>query len=385
MVRISCTVHVPRYFLFIITVCLLQFSCTPDETGNPDGPTEEDTPLLKHIGSARLSNDRAGVQGVGLGNKAFFAGGQDFIFVNVPTVSPPENHVDTVDIYDDQSGSWSRTNLSIGRSQMGLIAAGNRVWFAGGRYWTYNEDLQCTQVIDIYHTTTNTWSHDSLSEPKYDFSAVMYGSKIFFVGGLSYKFDQFCKTVDVYDTLTNSWEHRVIDRPLFGQGAVSGNELFVSRWNTDIVDVYNLTDNSFRTLQLGQARVQVATAAAGNLVLFAGGSSYMAPGYHRRVDIFDTQSGTWSADSLSEGRYEPTPVVIGNKIVFVGGTNTKGPFDASKRIDIYDVSTRRWSIDSLTFGTKKPAVAVVGDKMIVASAMQGIELGGEVDIFEILR
>lgn len=114
--------------------------------------------------------------------------------------------------------------------------------------------------------------------------------------------------------------------------------------------------------------------AWGNRGWFAGGSSYT--GYHRRVDIFDTQSGTWSADSLSEGRYEPTPVVIGNKIVFVGGTNTKGPFNASKRIDVYDVSTRRWSIDSLTFGTKKPAVAVVGNKLIVASAMQGIELGG---------
>jgi hypothetical protein len=369
----------------MIAVCLLQFSCTPDEPDNPDDPVEEDTPLLKYISSARLSNDRAGVQGVGVGNKALFAGGQDFIFVNVPTVSPPENHVDTVDLYDDQSGSWSREHLSIGRSKMGVIAAGNRAWFAGGQYWTFNEDLICTRVIDIYNTTTSTWSHDSLSEPKYDFSTVMHGSKLFFVGGLSYAFDQFCRTVDIYDTLTNSWEHRVIDRPLFGQGAVSGNELFVPRWNTDMVDVYNLTDNTFRTLQLGQSRVEITTAAAGNLVLFAGGSSYMAPDYHRRVDIFDTQTGTWSADSLSEGKYAPAPVVIGNKILFVGGTISKGPFNASKRIDIYDVKTRKWSIDSLTFRTMKPAIAVVGNKLIVASGMRGIELGGEVDIFEILK
>jgi hypothetical protein len=33
----------------------------------------------------------------------------------------------------------------------------------------------------------------------------------------------------------------------------------------------------------------------------------------------------------------------------------------------------------------KPAIAVVGNKLIVASGMRGIELGGEVDIFEILK
>ena len=387
MLRFSCAALAPRYLILLVVVCLLQFSCTPDAPDDPDNPPEEEEkPLLKYISSTRLSRGRILVQGVEVGNKALFAGGLVSLVVDDPSFPFPGpgmyfGCVDSIDVYDGQSGSWSTDRLSLARTKMGVISSGNRAWFAGGEPKEFFTNPTCTKVIDIYNVATNTWSSDLLSEEKYNVIAGKWGGKIFFAGGLAYARDEICKTVDIYDTLTNSWEHRRIDRGLITKGAVCGNELFVPRWDTTIVDVYHLENNSFRTIEMGLYRQFLTVVSAGHLVLFAGGSRRGVIEPLNRIDIFDTQTGTWSVDSLSEGRYAATPVVIGNKIVFVGGTNSHYLDGYSKRIDIYDVNTRKWSIDSLTFISPEPAVAVAGNKMIVVSS---VELrGGQVDIFEI--
>ena len=74
---------------------------------------------------------------------------------------PPINGASTrVDIYDRVNQSWSTAELSLRRIQIGTIALGNQIFFAGGN------NGQATSRIDIYDASGNTWSSTELSEPR---------------------------------------------------------------------------------------------------------------------------------------------------------------------------------------------------------------------------
>ena len=73
-----------------------------------------------------------------MGNKVLFAGGQI-----------PENgnvsYSNGVDIYDTSTGSWSTATLSQGRYDLAATSVGNQVFFGGGFNGT-----SVTTAVDIY-------------------------------------------------------------------------------------------------------------------------------------------------------------------------------------------------------------------------------------------
>ena len=58
-----------------------------------------------------------------------------------------------VDIYNTSTGSWSTATLSQPTENLEAAAAGNDIVFAGG-----DNGSVVNNVVDMYNTSTNTWS-----------------------------------------------------------------------------------------------------------------------------------------------------------------------------------------------------------------------------------
>lgn len=126
-------------------------------------------------------------------------------------------------------------------------------------------------------------------------------------------------------------------------GGYSGNS--TSSWQYySIVDIFDVSLNTWTTTELSQARWGMATAILGSKIFFAGGVSG-AGTYTSRVDIYDVATNTWSRAELSSAGTEITGAAAGNKVLFAGGV--RGFFNYSKTVDIYDVSTNTWSTSVL--------------------------------------
>ena len=131
-------------------------------------------------------------------------------------------------MYDLLSQNWNTIQASTARIGVATVAAGNKVFFAGGMDgWDGNYNV--TPVVDIYDLTTNTWSVSNLSEARGYCKAVVSGSKIFFAGGLNSS-NVLSNKVDIYDLVTNNWSSAVLPSGAKQVGAAREVCLFI---NTD--------------------------------------------------------------------------------------------------------------------------------------------------------
>ena len=131
------------------------------------------------------------------GNKIFLAGGVR----NCNGHSNCEEFINTVDIYDTSSHTWSVRNVSIARTAMGATSVGNLVFFAGGASrW----DGTYSSLVDIYDASTDQWTTGSMSYGRFSPIAVSAGPYALFLGG---EMDPMGNSiiVDIYDTRTHSW------------------------------------------------------------------------------------------------------------------------------------------------------------------------------------
>lgn len=134
-----------------------------------------------------------------------------------------------------------------------------------------------------------------------------------------------------------------------------------------------------------EPRGEIAVAAAGGKILFAGG--YRSGGSRSsRVNIFTISSGSWSAAELSEPRSHMATAVLGNKIFFAGGTTASGY--ASSRVDIYDVSADTWTTTELSQARSMMAAGAAGSKVLFAGGFNWADVDGvsyptKVDIYDV--
>ena len=98
----------------------------------------------------------------------------------------------------------------------------------------------------------------------------------------------------------------------------------------------------------------MAAAFIGDKVFFAGGSYYTGDYFSNRVwdvsdvvDIYNLSTNSWSVHILSVARADIISFVIGDKIYFVGGYDRSFSAGFSNVADIYDNSTGTWSTSNL--------------------------------------
>ena len=120
------------------------------------------------------------LNGVGLGDRAFFTGG-----------TPPGK----VDVYDAATDTWETLVSPTSHQLNPVVANGGRVFFAGG---LNNPAGQ----VDVYHTATNQWVNvGKLSVPRYYAAGAAVGNKVLFAGGINNS-----AVVDIYTLPASSVE-----------------------------------------------------------------------------------------------------------------------------------------------------------------------------------
>ena len=227
---------------------------------------------------------RVFLSSVSNGNIVLFAGG-----TNLST------SYDIVDIYDIDSDTWTIDILSEPRSSMGAAVIGDLAFFAGG----FNEQTAAvSNVVDIYHFSTNTWTSATLSEARGYLTATAVGNKVLFAGGT--KGDNTpSDRVDIYDASTGYWSTASlsIPRALFPESTsatvcdkayfTSGGhfDLYQHNWTSDfnVIDIYNLTDDTWTVDYLTQSLILQAVAGVDDHLIVAGGWNY---GFVSNVEIY---------------------------------------------------------------------------------------------------
>ena len=257
-----------------------------------------------------LSEPRVDLSSASLGTKVFFAGGFS-----------ESKYSSVVDIYDVSNGTWTKANLSQGRADLAATSVGTKVFFAGGT----TTGIEPSNVVDIYDASSDTWTVHHLSVGRFKLAAISLGSKVFFAGGMGSKRVAVTDVIDVYDNETGTWTVHHLSKERFDLAAATvGDKVFfaggISNQNeTDVIDIYDISTGTWGFHRLSKARGDLAATTVGNKVFFAGGYSFSDVISSNVVDIYDHNTNTWSTAVLSEARNSLAAVSVGTKALFAGG------------------------------------------------------------------
>lgn len=196
------------------------------------------------------------------------------------------------------TGQWSTATLSEARYEIFAVEVGGVALFAGG---ILNSD-----TVDIYYSSTNTWSTHQLSEARTFYGKpVRVGSKAFFMGG-SINGAASSAAIDIYDASTDTWSITVMPRAsTFFATAVVGTHVFVAGYDgvpSSAIDIYDTATDSWSVASLSVARGGISATTVGNYTLFAGGWTPGPNTVFDTVDIYDASTGLWSVAHLSQPR-----------------------------------------------------------------------------------
>ncbi|MBK8564489.1 MAG: T9SS type A sorting domain-containing protein [Saprospiraceae bacterium] len=247
--------------------------------------------------TAELSIPRFSISAVGVGNKALFAGGGNLIQNTVSS---------TVDIYDFTTGQWTTTQLSGPRAAMGSAVVetsnGPIALFGGG---VTGFAGPATDLVEIYHANTDSWSTAQLSEARAHLSATSVGHKVIFAGGITND-NVLSDRVDIYDALTGDWTTATLSAPRC----------------TDMTDGLTKTVCG-KVYVVGGGRIDLITGE------FSEASNV--------IDIYDPATDTWSVEYLNRPLVTHSVVSDGNRLLVAGGRNTEFS-TIYDEVDIYTCS-----------------------------------------------
>lgn len=202
--------------------------------------------------------------------------------------------------------------------------------------------------------------------------------KAFFAGGHEEGYIGFVQAdLNIYDFSRERWEHLNLSVPrshlasatagnkiLFAGGAnvYSANPVYPS-----VLEYYSTVDildyDSYNTTvaQLSEMRGFLTSASAGNKAFFIGGKTI--DGYSSKMDIYDASNGQWTVIDLPRERAYASAVVNGSKIYICGGSNGSGNL---KIVDVYDYITSQWSTFTAPHDHFKASAISVGENLYLA-------------------
>lgn len=237
-------------------------------------------------------------------------------------------------VFDANTGAHTYGNFAVGRSMIQVVSGEGKVLFAGGKFG-YFADPQYTKNVNVYNSVSDTWYTWNLATAREVGGAASIGGKAVFAGGT-------------------------------GRSDIAGP---VNMYNK--VDIFDLATGMRTSAKLSKARSNIASAAAGNKIVFAGGW-YWDMMYNvlpaNTVDIYDVTTGIWTKTTLSKKRDNITPAVIGDKLLFAGGFSNTG---AVTNVDIYNTTTNTWSVTYLPVADYSMKSATIGSEAFYMAGTQG--------------
>lgn len=273
---------------------------------------------------------------------------------------------DKLHIYNVKTSKWTSVNEGKLSGSSPATVLGNTLFFytPGGK------------EVYTYDIETNKWtSIGQLSKGRYNIAAAAAGNKVVFAGGLvpdMYSELQETNIVDIYDLRTHKWTTTTLSKTgdcLIMATAAAGNKIVFAGehgYGSATVDIYDVTTDTWTTAQLSEARGNLAAAATADKIFFAGGGG-KGSGFSSTVDIYNVKTDTWTTAQLSEARAGLAGAANGNIVVFAGGYKGNNGIDSySKTVDIYDIVQNTWSTAQLSEDRMRLVGAAAGNKIIFA-------------------
>jgi N-acetylneuraminic acid mutarotase len=199
-----------------------------------------------------------------------------------------------------------------------------------------------------------------LSKPRAYIAAISAGNKIFFAGGVNLSLEEEYDIVDIYDVTTNTWTVEHLSQARGGAvAALVGNKiLFIGGWYDGFwagsrdVDIYDLSGNSWSTATLCVQRWWPAAVTVGNKVYIAGGEGM--ENNRRDVDVYDNATNTWSKATLAQNHDGLSAVASGNNIYWA--------YDG--KVEIWNTLNGTSRFECLSSASPAPAARVIGDEVV---------------------
>ncbi|MAG34694.1 MAG: hypothetical protein CL878_00370 [Dehalococcoidia bacterium] len=289
----------------------------------------------------------------------------------VPVVAPEP----TVVALPTPQPGWSTAQLSERRGFFAVTAVGDKVLVAGGGAGGPARDY--STVVDIYDTATRSWSTAALSQPRPVAAVTTVGTKAFLA------LDCF-NDVDIYDGTTGTWSTTEFSRVRCDPAATSaGTQLLFAggcgRGSSggctpayDTVDIYDVSQDTWSSTRLSEARAKIVAVSVGTKALFAGGCLQGCGTYSNRVDIYDSATGRWSTATLPSTRAGFSTAVVGSTVLFAGDV-----------VDIYDAATGTWSTTRLPVPRTNLAVTTIGTQAFYAGGGRGTRGTADVQVYDV--
>jgi len=217
----------------------------------------------------------------------------------------------------------------------------------------------------------------TLSQACFSMVATTVGELAMFAGGRTET--ENSNVIDIYNLTSNSWITSTLSQYSASVATTVGElAMFAGGYNSyngnpNVVDIYNLTSNSWSTTTLSLYGASAATTV-GELAMFAGGSN--GTGYPNIVDIYNLTSNSWSTTTLLQ--YDSSAATtVGELAMFAGGSNGTA---YSNIVDIYNLTSNSWSTATLSqYGAS--VAATVGELAMFAGGYNGTGYPNVVDIY----
>jgi hypothetical protein len=245
--------------------------------------------------TATLSQARALLAATSVGNFVLFGGGGKLNESNInesnTNSSNKVNELDIVDVFDVTSNRWTTATLSQARSYLAATSVDNRyALFGGGRKGSNNSN-----VVDIFDSLSGMWNTTTLSQYRVFLAATSLGHLAFFGGGsleTNGTNSNFSNVVDIFNSTSQTWSTSTLSQARIGLASSSIGEIVAFGGGTpdgntmsSVVDLFNVTSNTWFIVTLSQPRAALASSSSNNKILFGGGLSNT--GLSNIVDIIE--------------------------------------------------------------------------------------------------
>ncbi len=287
-------------------------------TSTPLPPQLTSTPIPHWKNIAGLPSARSDPALVAYGDQIYAIGGID-----------SQGAYGGLDRYDPQSNNWislSPKPLPVFNAQAAVISG--LIFMPGGR--TSLENIQPTNLLEIYDTNTGRWSKGaSLPIPLSGYGLAAFDGELYLFGG--WDGQNYRNTVYMYDPTTDTWEQRTpmpTTRAFCGVAEAGGRIFVIGGMNgdqpVDANEIYspsrdNKDNNPWTSgFPIPESRNGIRAANIADTIYVFGGESQNS---NRVGLIYFPQTNIWQSLETS-----PYPLgedfgmtVIGTNLYFVGG------------------------------------------------------------------
>ncbi len=247
-----------------------------------------------------------------------------------------------VQIYDPASDSWSTgTSKPTPAGNNNAAVIDDKIYIAGGA----GNNNTVFDTLEIYDPVSDTWETGMpLPQTIRDAAVAAVNGKLYVVGGTKSLSLSSLTNLYEYNPVTDSWsalasmsEGRafhsagVIDGKIYVAG---GFELYNSAHSS--AEVYDPQTNSWTNVapMSGPRCCQGSTVFNGKLYVLGGAQNYSAGEFINSIEIYDTQTDSWSIDPLilNKGRMGLRGVSVNGFFYAVGGDNYGNSINESSNV-----------------------------------------------------